>query len=201
MKPCLRFLLSASILAGLTACSSAPVHFYTLVPPLTHTAPAGTAAPFSIAVLPVTIPAQVDQPQMVVRQGQGQVALLEGEQWIAPLGDEIRSAISSKLTQRLDTQDVQGLASVPDAPVYQVKVDVSRFDSVPGQYTQLVATWSIRAAEEKGKVMQCASHIREPVGVGYAALAEGHQRGLQTLADGMATTIQSMAHGQSPACP
>ncbi len=185
----------------LGACSSAPTHFYTLVAP-GHAAPgAPAAAPYRIAVLPVTVPAQVDQPQMVVRQGSARVALLEGERWIAPLGDEIRTAISDALMRKLGTRDVYGLAGDGDEPLYRIKVDVGRFESVPASHTLLVASWSVHARDGKGQALQCTSRIREPVGPGYAALADGHQRGLQALALDIAGVVRNLAAGNAASCP
>lgn len=184
----------------LAACSSAPTHFYTLLPPVSTAAPTQTAS-YRIAVLPVGIPAQVDRPQMVVREGSGSVALLEGEQWIAPLGDEIRTALSGELTRQLGAENVYGLPHPKDVPVYRVKVDIDRFESVPGRYTLLSAAWSVHAASGKGAVLQCASRVREPVGQGYAALAEGHQRGLQALAGDIAAAVRDMAQGAGTSCP
>lgn len=74
-------LMSCAGLA-LAACSSAPTHFYTLLPSAS-TATSTRSVPYAIAVLPVTIPAAVDRPQMVVREGGSNVALLDGERWIA----------------------------------------------------------------------------------------------------------------------
>lgn len=194
---CLSVFCLALVLGG---CSSAPTHFYTLLPPVSASA-SSSHAPYAIAVLPVTIPAQVDRPQMVVREGSGSVALLEGEHWIAPLGDEIRNSISQGLTQRLGAEDVYGLARSSDTPLYRVNVDVRRFESVPGQYTFLAAAWSVHADAEKGATISCASRVRESVGPGYAALAQGHQRGLHALAGDIAEVVRAMAKGAAVHCP
>lgn len=194
-------LIVSCLVLLLTSCSSAPTHFYTLLAPASASGSSPGSAAYDIAVLPVTIPAQVDRPQMVIREGGGSVALLEGEQWIAPLGDEIRSAISSALTHRLGSEDVYGLAHAAYTPVYRVNVDVRRFDSVPGQYTFLAAAWSVHAKADKGVALSCTSRVRETVGTGYAALAQGHQRGLYQLAGDIAVVIQSMARGAAARCP
>jgi uncharacterized lipoprotein YmbA len=185
----------------LAGCSSAPMHFYTLVPP-DHAVPVSAAtAPYRIAVLPVTVPAQVDQPQMVVREGASSVALLEGERWIAPLGDEIRMALSDALVRELGAQDIYGLASGGNEPVYRIKVNVDRFESVPGSHTLLAASWSVRGRDGKMQALQCSSRIRETVGSGYAALVDGHQRALQALAGRIATVVRGMAEGGAGTCP
>lgn len=202
MMRSIRHLSAACLGLMLAACSSVPIHFHTLVPPASDT-PAGTAADASyrIAVLPVTIPAQVDQPQLVVRQGQGSVALLEGQQWIAPLGDEIRTVVADELTRRLGAQDIYGIATSEGKPVYRIKLDIQRFESVPSQYTMLSAAWSVQPADGKGTTLQCNSTIRESVEPGYDALVVGHQQGLQALADKMAVAVRRLASGNDAHCP
>lgn len=196
----------ACLVLTLAACSSAPIHFHTLVPPVPEgTTASGMAATYRILVAPVDVPASVDQPQIVVRQGQGSMALLENQQWIAPLGDEIRTAISDELSRRLHAQDIYGLAASHDKPVYRVKIDIKRFESVPSQYTLLSAAWSVAATgktdDDKGQALGCTSSIREPVGAGYDALVAGHQQGLKALADKVAAGIQDMERGRSGSCP
>lgn len=183
----------------LAACSSAPTHFYTLMPS-PSTTPSTRHASYDIAVLPVTIPAQVDRPQMVVREGGGSVALLEGERWIAPLGNEIRNAISSDLTRRLGVKDVYGMEHRKDATVYRIKVNVDRFESVPGQYTLLSAAWSVHRAGSDQNVALCSSRIKVPVGPGYAALALGHQQGLKTLSGEIAMALRDLSRGTKVVC-
>ncbi len=74
----------------LAGCGGDATHFYTLVRP-TAPSTAGTAS-FAIDVQSVRLPLQVDQPELVIRQGDGAVALVETRRWIAPLPDEVRSA-------------------------------------------------------------------------------------------------------------
>jgi uncharacterized lipoprotein YmbA len=201
----IRLIRRAAILPcalALAACGSAPVHFYTLVPSASGavSAPA-TRAPFLIDVLPVGVPAQVDQPQLVVRQGDGSVALLEGEQWIAPLADEIRSAVAGELVRRLGVQDVHGLPqATTGTPLYRIKLDVRRFDSVPAQYALVQAAWSVRATGD-ARGLECTADVRESVGPGYEALVRGHQRALTALADQMALAVRQLAGAGVARCP
>jgi hypothetical protein len=201
--------LGALVLGGalaLAACGgSAPVHYYTLVSPADEVATATRAAivppatPFQFELLPVGVPAQADQPQLVVRQGGQGVAVLNGERWIAPLADEVRGALSADLARQLHTQDITGLAA-SGRPVLRIKVDLRRFDSVPGSYAWIDAAWSVRALQS-GVVLACTSQVRESVGEGYAALVQGHQRALSELAAQIATGAQAVGAGQPGACP
>jgi uncharacterized lipoprotein YmbA len=191
----------AALLLG--ACASAPLHYYTLVPPATTgaTAAAGSAASLRFELLAVGVPAQVDQPQLVVRQGGQGVALLDGQRWIAPLGDEVRSALSVDLAHELPGQDVTGLPG-GDKPVLRIKLDLRRFDSEPGSYALIEGAWSVRVLHDPhNRVLACTSNIRETVGLGYDALVQGHQRAINHMAEQIATVARALGNGQSASCP
>ena len=187
----------------LAACASAPLHYYTLVPPATAdaTAAASSAASLRFELLPVAVPAQVDQPQLVVRQGGQGVALLDDQRWIAPLGDEVHSALSVDLAHALPGQDVSGLPG-SNQPTLRIKLDLRRFDSQPGSYALIEGAWSVRVLHDpRNRVLACSSSIRETVGPGYDALVQGHQRAINQLAEQIATVARSLGDGQSASCP
>lgn len=183
------------------ACSSAPpIRYFTLVPAAdagTTVAPA--AAPFQFELLPVTVPAQVDLPQLVVRQGGQGVAVLQGQRWIAPLGDELRGALSADLSRDAHAQDVSGLPAQGKATV-RIKVDVRRFDSVPGSYAYIDAAWSVRPLKG-GEPLACTSRISETVGEGYDALVQGHQQAIARLASQIGAVAAALANGRAASCP
>ena len=173
----------------LAACASAPLHYYTLVAPADESAETATPPSPSFELLPVGVPAQVDQPQLVVREGGQGVALLGSERWIAPLGDEVRSA------------DVSGLPG-NGKPLLRIKLDVRRFDSAPGSYALIESAWSVRLLHgTRPAALACSSRISEAVGPGYPALVQGHQRAIARLAAQIATAARALGDGQSPACP
>ena len=193
-------LVALGAVLALGACASAPTHYYTLVPPASGTPGQGGQGP-AFELLPVSIPAQDDQPQLVVRQGGQGVALLQGERWIAPLADEIRGALSADLAGALGHPDVSGLAHQGE-PVVRIKVDVRRFDSQPGGYALLEAGWSLRllAGDGASRSLACASRFNQPVGAGYDALVQGHQQALGRLADQIAQAARDLAAGDAR-CP
>ncbi|HWX67255.1 MAG TPA: PqiC family protein [Rhodanobacter sp.] len=198
-------LLGVGAALALAACASAPLHYYTLVAPADESA-GGLVAQSAIPslpfeLLPVSIPAQVDQPQLVVREGGQGVALLGSERWIAPLSDEVRSALSADLARELHSQDVSGLPG-SDKPLLRIKLDLRRFDSQPGSYALIEAAWSVRLLRGTQPVaLACTSRINEAVGSGYDALVQGHQRALGALAAQIAMVARSLGHGQPPVCP
>jgi uncharacterized lipoprotein YmbA len=196
-----RKLTLAALVFTLGACSSVPaMRYYTLVPPAggeTSVAPA--TQPFQFELLPVSVPAQVDQPQLVVRQGGQGVAVLQGERWVAPLGDELRSALSADLTRDFRAQDVSGLASQGKGAV-RIKLDVRRFESVPGSYAFIDAAWSVRPLKG-GEPLACTSRISETVGTGYDALVQGHQQAVTRLAGQIGVVAGAIAAGHPARCP
>jgi uncharacterized lipoprotein YmbA len=104
-----KHLLTLACALSLGACSSTPTHYYTLIAPTTQ-APATTAqAPFQFEMQPVLMAVQVDQPPLVVRQGDGSLAILENERWGAPLGDEFHDALTGELERRFGSRDLAGL--------------------------------------------------------------------------------------------
>jgi uncharacterized lipoprotein YmbA len=201
-----RRLLGVAMVLALAACASAPLHYYTLIAPAGESASevgsatqAGPSLPFEL--LPVSIPAQVDQPQLVVREGGQGVALLNGERWIAPLGDEVRGALSADLARELHSQDVSGLPG-NDKPVLRIKLDLRRFDSQPGNYALIEGTWSVRQLHGGHSGMQaCTTRVSVAVGPGYAALVEGHQRAIGQLAAQIASVARALDSGQAMVCP
>jgi uncharacterized lipoprotein YmbA len=197
----MRHLIVAVGAAMLAACASAPVHYYTLVPePDSTQAQSVPPASFQFELLSVGIPAQNDVPQLVVRQNGQAVALLDGERWIAPLADEVRSALSVDLSRRLNARDIGSGLPVDGKPVVRIKVDLRRFESSPGNYALIEATWSVRPL--KGDtVLTCSSHISENVGQGYGGLVAGHQQAVAELAGQIASVAPALAAGSTPGCP
>jgi uncharacterized protein len=192
---------------GLTACSSAPTHYYTLVP----TAPAATAPAsakvmvpaFQFEMLTVRIPVQVDQPQVVVRQGNGNLSILETERWSAPLADEFHDALADQMEIRLGTRDLAGLPKLPGAAVLSLQTDVRRFDSIPGQYALIDVVWSLslRKEGEQRRSLTCSSVIRQPAGGQIGDLVMAHQQAIDKLASVIAGTAQRFGRGADVGCP
>jgi len=200
-------LLGAAVAMALAGCASAPMHYYTLIPPAAEPAAAPVAAadqglaglPFEL--LPVSVPAQVDVPQLVLREGGQRVAMLEGRRWIAPLGSELRGALSADLARQLHSQDVSGLPG-NQRPLLQIKLDLRRFDSQLDGYALIEAGWSVRVLHAAhGGALACSSRVRETVGPGYDALVQGHQRALAQLAAQIAGVARALGHDPLPACP
>jgi uncharacterized lipoprotein YmbA len=189
-------------LVAIAACSSPSSRFYTLG---ADGAPASTAVPAPLAtartlaapawmieVAPIDVPPQVAKNQLVVQTGPTQVRVLEEERWASLPGDEIRRALSTDLTQQLNTIDVYGTAHPNATPVYRVSMNVQRFESWPGSHALIDAVWSVRSVSSNA-VMTCRSVVNQPVSGGYDALVDGHRQALQQISVQVASAVKAMA--------
>jgi uncharacterized lipoprotein YmbA len=181
-------LLFALVVAG---CASPRSNFYTLN---SAAKPGTTKAGYSVAVGPVSVPAAVDRPQIVVRLAPNQVAMDEFHRWASPLPDAIARVVAENLAATLGTPYVT-LFTQPTASgaQYRVLVDVLRFESAPGEAASLDAVWTVRNAKG-GTTRSGRTTVSEPVpDREYATLAAAHSRALGKLSADIAGVIQALA--------
>lgn len=201
-----RLIATASFTAALAACSSTPVdRFYTLGGgSATVSPPAAGAAPLYFEMRPVTVPAQLRRPQMVVTTGEGTIDLEEHHRWAGPLAEEIGNSLSLGIAARLGGVDVYRSAAPDGSTLYRIGADVQRFESRPGSLALLDVVWSVRRLEGSqpgGQMQTCRSVFQEPVGMGHDALVAGHRAALDKLSATIAQAVRAQAGGQAPACP
>lgn len=186
------------VILGLAAgCSSPPSHFYTLSRMETSAPPAQPAS-LSVVVGPVSIPAIVDQPQIVVSAGPNQVSVDEFNRWASPLQNNIARVVAENLVVLLGTPHVslfqQSLGAEAD---YRVAIEVQSFESAPGEGATLNAVWLVRRARD-GKAQTGRTTVREPVQEkSFDAVAAGHSRALAKLSQDVAGAIRALA-GTAP---
>jgi len=162
-------------------------------------------------VLPVSVPAQVDHAQWVVRQPDDSLLMLEQDRWAAPLPDELRGAIVDRLGTQWGAVDVRSVA-LPATPAWRLRVDVQRFESIPGREARIEGTWSLSSSpsssssQRSATPLVCRSALREAVnGSDVAALAAAHRRAVVRLADEIGQRLKalqtSLQSGGGISCP
>lgn len=155
-------LVAAALLLG--ACRSDPIHYHTLSP----VQPAGQRSSVDIQVEQVSVPPQVDRTQMVIRQGNSGLAILETEWWGASLADELHSSLEEQLNN-------------PGAPKLLLRVEVQRFDSIPGRYARMDAQWRLRPLGNDARPLTCRSNLQTPAGGSIDELVAAHQDNVRQL--------------------
>ncbi len=146
------------------------------------------------------IPAQVDRLELVVRQRDGGIALLENDLWIAPLADELRSALSVELVRRLALADAHDPRR--DLGPITVRVDIERFESAPGDYALVEALWRLRVNSSiRHDEVVCRTRAYERVPEGNLALVRAYQHAVALIADDIATTALRVNADNDAVCP
>ena len=158
------------------------------------TVPAAAPSNISVAVGPVSVPADVDRPQFVVSTGPNQVALDEFNRWASPLQNDISRVVAENLVMMLGTPRVtlypQTLSADAD---YRAAIEVQSFASAPGEAAMLDAVWTVRRMKD-GKTETGRTTVREPVQEkGFDALAAAHSRAVGRLSQDIAGAVRALA--------
>jgi len=198
MRRTVTFGMLCAVAAFATGCSTTPPsHFYTLSRSTTLPAPSAPGlASLSVVVGPVSIPAMVDLPQIVVSMSPNQVSIDEFNRWAAPLASDISRVVAENLVAMLGTPRVsQFQQSLNASADYRVAIEVQSFESAPGDAASLNAVWIVRRMKD-GRTETGRSTVREPATEkGYEALVAAHSRALARMSRDVADTIRAMDRG------
>ena len=181
----------AAIAAG---CSTPTSRLYTLSRAPAPAAPAAAPMPnVTVVVGPVSIPAIVDLPQIVVSTGANSVTLDEFNRWASPLQSNISRVVAENLVTLLGTPRVsQFQQSLNLDADFRVAIEVQSFDSALGDAATLNAVWVVRRTKD-GKAQTGRTSVREPTAAaGFDALAAAHSRALARMSQEIADVIRGL---------
>jgi len=190
MHRCITIAAVSFLVVLAAGCASPASRFYTLS---ATTMPAAASSDVSIAVGPVSVPAIVDRPEIVVTTSPNQVRLEEFNRWAAPLQNSIARVVAENLVALLGAPRVmlssQSLSADAD---YRAAIEVQRFESAPGEAITLDAVWTVSRIKD-GKSQTGRTTLREVTqGNGYDALAAAHSRALARLSQSIADAVRAI---------
>jgi len=177
----MRVLRVAVALVLLSGCaSSPPTRFYTLSD---TPAPGGaTAAVGQVVIGSVSIPGEIDRPEIVRKVGPNQLSVAGSDRWAAPLEDIIRRVLVDDVARR-----------IPGAPGEQqrfVSVDIHEFYGDASCNVTLRAMWTLKQAG----VQPAAEEISVPSsGACPATLPETMSVALGQLSDRIIAGVARVA--------
>jgi len=188
--------IMAIIAAG---CASASPQLYNLSP---AAKPASETSSLAVTVGPVSLPAAVDRPQLVLNVGPNQLRLDEFNRWAAPLKTEIARVVAENLSLLLGSPYV---SVFPQAnaltPAYRVTIDVTRFESVPGGAARLTAVWCARATADERRQEGATTMTAVLTADDCPAMVAAHSMMIGGMSGDIAAAIRKLAvgGGEAPA--
>jgi hypothetical protein len=180
---------TALLLAGCVG-SSPPSRFYLLTPlPGPEVSPDATPH-VTLVVGPVSLPPEIDRPQLVTRVGSYERRVHETARWAAPLHENVARVLAENLASRLGTPLVSTVpVKAGGAFDRRVAVDILAFDAVPGGECVLTARWTV--SDRQGNVgAERRSSVRAPTAAGRPEdIVGAMSRNLADLADEIAALL------------
>jgi uncharacterized lipoprotein YmbA len=191
--------LAAVVVLGTAACLGArvsPATQHYVLSPVVEAPPGRTASlalPVVVGVGPVTLPAYLDRPQMVLRPAPDRIEITEFEQWGEPLRNGVTRVVAVNLARLLPESRVVAFPwRSTEAIGYQVILDIGQMDGPAGGSVALDARW--RVLDRSGsEVAARVSRLSEPAGTGTTAAAMS--RALGVLSHDIARELKATERG------
>jgi len=190
-RPLIALILLSAFLAPGCLGGNAPTRFYVLAPG-EMAAVAGPGA-LTVGLGPVGLAAYLDRPQIVTRPAADKIDIGEFDQWGEPLRDGISRVLAEDLARQMPSARIsvfpwRGLEQI----LYQVVVDVTRFDGTAGGDLALEARWRILDAAGK-EIAVKTTRLTEPTGSpGYSATVSAMSRALARLSRDIAQALAAL---------
>jgi uncharacterized protein len=148
----------------------------------------------SLGVGPVTLPGYLDRQEIVVRIAQNQLTLSENDRWAEPLEENVARVLSQNIAVLLRAERINAYPwPIDRKPVYQVEIEVLRFESDADHQAQLSTRWVVRNTSRKDAIRYHETRLSRPAQsrsteASVAALSEA----LADLSREIAAAIEDM---------
>ena len=191
-----RLILLAAAGSVAAACASTPEPRYYVLEPVAD-APGRPTLDRVLFLDAVSIPPQLDRPQMVVSRGAGEVTIDDGHRWAAPLQAGITRVLARELAA-IDSAPVETEPAAVPPDCNRITVRIVAMDSRLGQDASVEATWEASGA---GQTLSGSAQVREPATGDYRDLVQAHSRALARLAREIASTVAALPDRSAPQSP
>ncbi len=177
--------------------STAPTRFYSLnsiIGPETETRAVSTDQNISIGVGPIEIPDYLDRPHIVTRTGQNEIKIDDFNKWAGSLKNDISRVISENLSALLSARRVYVYPFKSYIPLeYQIVVNITRFEGLPGGDVMLKADWTILGGKEKKVILMDEVSFNEQTdGKYYDSLIAAKSRVMANLSRDIAAALKTI---------
>jgi uncharacterized protein len=163
------------------------------------TPPVGILQGPSVGVGPIELSPVLDRPQIIIRTSRNEIRLADLERWAGPLNENIVNVLVSNLSVLLSTGKVLKFPWNPKIPVdYQVAMDITQFDGMPGGNVILRARWAILSEKDDHVLSEENSVLTEPIGGdSIAEMVSAQSRLVAKLSHDIAEAIKQIEDKKS----
>ncbi len=148
----------------------------------------------SVAIGPVTIPSEMDRPQIMTRDHENRITLSEFHRWAGPLQEGITSVLTANLSQLLGTDRVMSRNHENIFPfTHHVVLNINRFDGSLQGDVLLDVTWIVQKSGNPEPLIVKRSVIHEPVlSNDYNGLVAAQSKALSGLSREIAASVRTI---------
>ena len=118
-----------------------------------------------VVVGPLTLTQVLDRPQIIIRHSDNEIRVSDLDRWAEPLRENLARVIVDNLAFLLSRGRVIRFPPAASIPVvYQIIIEVTRFDGKPGDDVVLRARWAILGDSGKTVLLKQESVLNVPTG-------------------------------------
>ncbi len=193
----LRLLTPWLLVLALAGCARTPNPELYLVDLPLDDARAGAGHGLAVGIGPLDLPAYLDRPQIVTRDGQHRLHAAPGHVWAEPLHDSALRVLTASVGATLASNRVFPVPRrARTALDWRVEIEIERFDGVLGGAVVLAARWSVYQADNRQPRLTRTSLIEQPAAAGdYTALVEALSAALARLGEDIARAVAGAQAG------
>jgi uncharacterized lipoprotein YmbA len=119
----------------------------------------------TVGVGPVQLSQVLDRPQIILRTSQNEIQVADLDRWAAPLDENITNVLVDNFSALLSTGSILKFPWKAAIPVdYQIVLEITRFDGMPGGNVDLRARWGILGENGKKVLTKKKTVLTEPIG-------------------------------------
>jgi uncharacterized lipoprotein YmbA len=118
-----------------------------------------------IGIGPIKLSQALDRPQIILRTSQNEIRMADLERWAMPLRENFLNVLVDNLTALLLTGSILKFPWKASIPLnYQIVMEISRFDGMPGGNVDLRARWGILTADGETVLLKRKLALTELIG-------------------------------------
>lgn len=118
-----------------------------------------------IGIGPIKLSQVLDRPQIVIRTSQNEIRVADLDRWAAPLQENITNVMVDNFSALLSTGSILKFPWKTTIPIdYQIILEITRFDGMPGGNVDLRARWGILGDSGRKVYAKSKTVLTEPIG-------------------------------------